>query len=280
MKSSFVFFRRSTAVRRTIIALFSLVLLIGLGRDSYAYTDYDTLKSQHEGLERSYIRCAKDVENIQKYLDAARSGDKEKWEKARKNLPTVLMTEIRGSLDEVGLVEERLHTYKLLMYYSYAELLNNETKQEVYFDYVISKERSSLDIAGDNGYPICPSGADNIWFLVARTDLEKDIEDIDKDPWSYSGLVYLLTGKITDVDASVYMLDCNGRTVSVSIPDEDGIDHTMPPVGEYVNVFATFMLGRSDSLLQFSAYGLEENTDSSRLMRFVHSMELADEEQG
>ena len=254
---------------KKIVILMIIMIFTAQISNAYAYTDYGTLQSQHSALEMQYKSWSRDLKAIDAYLDAAQSGNMEEWDRARKDLPTTVYFRILHAEDEIEKVKQERETYSYMASEYYYEMTMNEVKQEVYYKTFIQKDETSLQIAEKNGLPICPSGVDNYWFLVARTSLESDIAAIDNDRMAYISLTYLLTGKIINVEKSTYLLDCDGRLVNVIIPNEEGVTYSMPAVGERVNVFGTYFSGSSEDMY-FIAYGLEENIDFWRVVRLKY----------
>ena len=253
-------------MRKSVIATLLLVSLLFSLHYALAYTQYDKYKSEITSAEKRKSGYEKENAVLQKYLDAVDSGDREKWEEARKSSAFLNATMFHKDLDEVEAVKAQIATNNWMIEYENYKIELNKTKMDIYYHGYILKDTESINAVLNNGNRSIPSDiSGNVYYSWPNTELPNGLFTDQAVIQKSRGDVFFAPATILSKSFSgdkAYYVDIYGTKVDAVFHCEDEIE-----IGDTVNIYFCVMSMLSETTAIIMVGDDEETIDIYRHMR-------------
>lgn len=241
-----------------VITISLILVFITIAVGGLSASQYDKYKKDFEEAKGLITQYEAENAELIEYLDAANSGDRARWDKARL-LPAVIRSMIFNAGEtEIDTVKDALNrNNSLISVYKRAASVAQH-KMDIYYNAYILQDMEAINLILNNGYRSIPDDiSDNIYYAWPYTILPEGLLT-DKTVLSMNtGNVYLTPATIVNqVSESTYTVNIDGIR-SYAIIKNDYVS-----VGETVNIYFTPFIMDHESVAHIIVGESEKGIDS------------------
>ena len=219
-------------IRRVIISLCVIACAL-LGCNAYAQTSYDEYKAMIAEAEAVISQYESTKAELQMFMDAANSGNREEWEKARSKQSVQDAFKYGKDKTEKDAVQSQIDSCNRMIKMNQAKITINQHKMDLYYNAFILQDTEEINNILSNGNRTIPEDiSGNIYLAWPYTEIPEGMLTDERILQENINNIYLApTTVIESMDERTYLVDIYGTKAKVSFRD---IDVT---IGETVNLY-------------------------------------------